>query len=83
MSLKLPLFVLASAIIGTGGTIWYVHYGVEKNNESMKQNVLRDIEMEEIKKKIIEYKSANGIVSVEESNCEDGICELRTSKIVK
>lgn len=82
MILRRSHVVFMASCLFTGSIISGVYSIEESNVERMRQNVIRDIELEENKKnRDLESKSkdseGNG-----ETECEGDICDLRQSRII-
>mmetsp|Transcript_11731 Transcript_11731/g.13498 ORF Transcript_11731/g.13498 Transcript_11731/m.13498 type:complete len:81 (+) Transcript_11731:164-406(+) len=74
-SLAKPITVLAFSCAFTAASVAYVHWAQVNDQETMKQNVLRDIAIE----KLNERKANGGTNSAD--NCETGLCDLKQSRI--
>lgn len=73
MTLTKALSVLVGTCVASAATVGYVHYIQVSDTEAMKENVKRDILLEELKK----HKN-----SEQGGECESGLCDLKTSRIV-
>eukprot|EP00924_Labyrinthula_sp_SR-Ha-C_P015504 snap_masked-scaffold_4-processed-gene-1.11-mRNA-1 protein AED:1.00 eAED:1.00 QI:0/-1/0/0/-1/1/1/0/78 len=77
MSVSRAWAVFGTTCAATIGTIGFVHWKQEFDKEEMKQNVIREILLEEFERKTAEHTRQK-----EASSCETGICNLKTTNII-
>mmetsp|Transcript_28450 Transcript_28450/g.34732 ORF Transcript_28450/g.34732 Transcript_28450/m.34732 type:complete len:90 (-) Transcript_28450:1344-1613(-) len=86
MSLARPLSVLGLSCAFTGSAVAYVHWVQNKDQQTMKENVFRDIAMEklekETEKRAKDRVNGNSVeVDTNSNSCETGLCDLKQSRI--